>query len=95
MTLANRIAKKIRRRIRAKGTRIRPTAGLTMAELLIQSWYGKPIQHIVIVSPANIRGRNRLNDHMRQWANTPKSTKVSRQVCRRLDRKGYQSVICS
>jgi predicted acyl esterase len=83
MTLANRIAKKIRRRLRVKGTRIRPTAGLTVAELLIQSWYGKPIVHEPITSQATLWARDRITAHKMQWAHTPVSTKVSRQVRRR------------
>ena len=83
MRLAHRIAKKIRRRFRVKGTRIRPTSGLTVAELLITSWYGKPMQHVKAVSAANIRARGRLKAHVLQWKDTPKATTVSRQVRRR------------
>ena len=85
MTLMNRIAKKLRRRTRVKGTYIRPSHGLTDAELLIQSWYGKPVENSAINSPANIRAAKRLAEHRAQWDATPKSTKVSRQVRRRLE----------
>ena len=83
MTLVNRIAKKLRRRTRIKGTRIRPTAGLTVAELLITSWYGEKFSSKFGPTTAEERARKRIDSHMQQWANTPKSTKVSRQVRRR------------
>lgn len=83
MTLANRIAKKIRRRFRLKGMRIRPTSGLTVAELLITSWYGIPIPKQVGLSDAANRQYERLIAHRDQWNSTPKATTVSRQVRRR------------
>lgn len=89
MTLINRIAKKLRRRTRVKGTYIRPTSGLTVAELLIQSWYGKPTgTQPSGPSPANLRAIKRHSLHRDQWEDTPKTTKVSRQVRRRFEMMG-------
>ena len=93
MTLMNRIAKKLRRQTRVKGTYTRQKLELTQAELLIQSWYGKNVPHESITSQATLWERSRIRRHTAQWDNTPKSTKVSRQVRRYLERKGPQAVL--
>lgn len=91
--LKNRIAKKLRRRVRPTNSFVPPQASPTQAELLIRSWFDLPRStRSVEYSPSRIRHLERIAKHKLQWANSPISFDVSRQVRRRQKRKAYQAM---
>ena len=80
MSLIKRIAKKLRRRHRVKGTNSFRTPMDNAAKRLIDSYYGMPhISKRTQQSAANLRAAIDLGTHQQQWANTPNSSKMTRQ----------------
>ena len=80
MNLVKRIAKKLRRRHRVKGTNRFQSPMDNAAKRLIDSYYGMPhTPKQTAQSAANIRAAVDLGTHRQQWANTPDGSKMTRQ----------------